>query len=297
MRSRLVARRCGALLGALVVPAVLTAQRDVALAFRAVVADAPFACTTPIAALGTTRARTTVTDFKFYVHDVRLELADGRLVPLDLADEAPWQSQGVALLDFEDGTGPCANGTPELRSTVRGRAALAPDAVVRGVRFVLGVPFRLNHADLAAQPAPLSSTRMFWSWNSGYKFLRIDLRSADAAGDGTPTPWMIHLGSTGCTPAGRATEAPLRCARPNRAEVAVRDLDPTRDAIAIDLAALLGAADLLSNTTGTAAGCMSAPNDPECGPVFAALGLPHPAAPRGVAPAFRVLRGAATASR
>ncbi|MCU0627659.1 MAG: metallo-mystery pair system four-Cys motif protein [Gemmatimonadaceae bacterium] len=287
-----------ALLGVALLPACLRAQQEIALAFRPVVGSTPFRCTASYAGVGRSGARVTVTDFKLYVHDLRVELADGTLVPVTLADEAPWQSNGVALLDFEDAAGPCANGTPETRAVVRGTAPIAAAAEVRAVRFTVGVPFAQNHADLAQQRGPLSLTRMFWSWNAGYKFARIDLRSVAADGTGTPVPWMIHLGSTGCTPSGSATAAPLRCAQPNRAEITVAGLDLERDAIAVDLAALLAQSDVLRNTPKTAAGCMSGPTDPDCGPLFAALGLPHPAATaRTGAPVFRVAPGAARAEQ
>jgi uncharacterized repeat protein (TIGR04052 family) len=169
---------------------------------------------------------------------------------------------------------------------------LAPAGSYRGVAFTLGVPFARNHGDLAAQPAPLSLSRLFWSWNGGYKFLRVDLRAAQ--GDSAATGWVIHLGSTGCTGEAGA-KSPTSCAQPNRADVALAGFDPSRDVIVADLGALLARSDVRRNQPQTALGCMSAPGDSDCGGLFASLGLAHPAATGADTPRFfRVARASAT---
>jgi uncharacterized repeat protein (TIGR04052 family) len=162
-----------------------------------------------------------------------------------------------------------------------------PAGKYTGVRFIVGVPVERNHLDLAAQHAPLSISRMFWSWTTGYKFMRIDLRSVRP--DTTATvPWVIHLGSTECT-ANATKGEPSTCANGNRPEIVFKQFDVTRDAVVLDLAALVANADLMSNQPKTAAGCMSGTDDGDCAPVFSALGLAHPReeAP-AVQKAFRV---------
>jgi len=44
----------------------------------------------------------------------------------------------LALLDFEDGTGGCVNGTPDVNDRVAGTV---PEGHYTGLRFTLGVPF------------------------------------------------------------------------------------------------------------------------------------------------------------
>ncbi|MEN9817555.1 MAG: hypothetical protein RLZ32_1435 [Gemmatimonadota bacterium] len=256
--------------------------------FAATVGDTPFTCGTSYPGVGTTRAAITASDFRFYVHGVRLVTAAGDTVAAALRPEAPWQDADVALLDFENGQASCANGTPELRDHV---TVLAPAGSYRGVAFTLGVPFSRNHGELAQQAPPLSLSRLFWSWAGGYKFLRVDLRAT--AGDSAATPWMIHLGSTGCTPAPGA-QSPTRCGHPNRATVALAGFNPARDVVVADLGALLARADVRANQPKTAAGCMAADNDADCGALFASLRLPHSATTGADTPAFfRVVPGGA----
>ena len=80
-----------------------------------------------------------------------------------------------------------------------------------GVRFEVGLPFDKNHAEVTLQPSPLNLSRMFWNWNAGYKFMRLDIRST-----GQPRGWLVHLGSTGCTPTGKPSIVPVSCAPPQR---------------------------------------------------------------------------------
>jgi uncharacterized repeat protein (TIGR04052 family) len=259
--------------------------------FAATVGDTPFVCGTSYPGVGTTRAAVTASDFRFYVHGVRLVTAAGDTVAAALRPEAPWQDADVALLDFENGQASCANGTPELRDHV---TVMAPAGSYRGVAFTLGVPFTRNHGELAQQAPPLSLSRLFWSWAGGYKFLRVDLRAT--AADSAATPWMIHLGSTGCTPAPGA-QSPTSCSHPNRATVTLAGFNPARDVVVADLGALLARADVRRNQPKTAAGCMAADTDDDCGALFASLGIPHRASTGTGTPAFfRVQVGAASAA-
>ncbi len=251
-------------------------EQQVTLRFRATVGDRPFACGERYEKIGMSSATMSASDFRFYVQDVRLITDDGREVPMKLASDSLWQHENVALLDFENGSGPCSNGTTELRDVIVGTV---PTGTYRALRFELGVPFALNHSDLATLPAPLSLTRMFWAWNSGHKFMRVDMRAApetpipgDTAG---PRMWMIHLGSSNCTPSKSATTVPTTCAHPNRVSVTFEQFDPASHIIVADLAALVAGADVLTNQKETAPGCMSSQEDADCAPLFAALGLPH----------------------
>lgn len=275
-----------ALLGVTTSVAAQSASTPVRLAMRAMVGDAPFACGRSYAGIGTAGSTIQATEFKFFVHDVQLTTRDGRAVPVALTQDGLWQSGSVAMLDFEDGTGGCSNGNAEVRDVVEGAV---PPGDYTGVRFTLGVPFDRNHLDLTAQPSPLSLTRMFWAWNSGYKFLRLDLKT-----EGAQT-WMVHLGSTECSPTGSATTIPTACKHPNRVEVALDGFDPSRDAIRLDVAELLRTSDVSKNQPKTASGCMSGQADGDCAGLFAALGLPFGSASGGTQRAFGVSRGALAA--
>ncbi len=241
------------------------AIQTVRLRFAAEVGETPFSCGGSYAKIGVTKARITPTDMRFFVHDVRLVRADGSDVPLSLTQDSLWQFENIALLDFENGGGPCENGTPQTRNVVEGTVPVGDYA---GVRFTIGVPFERNHLDLATQPSPLSLTAMFWAWNSGHKFMRVDLQT------GLKSFWMVHLGSTGCTPDGSASTIPTQCTFPNRPTIELSDFSLSRDEVVFDLGRLLARANVSVNQPKTAAGCMSGQQDGDCAPLFAALGLP-----------------------
>lgn len=251
--------------------------------FRGVLGDADVACGTQYGGFGPGEDQTiTVKDFRFYVHAVELIGADTVAVPLTLLDEAPFQRAGVALLDFEDKSADCVNGTAGTRSVVRGTA---PEGDYVGLRFVLGVPFDQNHQDRSVALAPLDLTQLFWSWAGGYIFARFDLMTV--AGDGgLPATFSVHLGSTGCngTPSTMPSTA---CMFPNRPTITLMDFDPDTDVVLVDPKAVVTGVNLTVNTPATAIGCMSARNDPECTLVLPRLGLDFGEIP-GAQTLFRV---------
>ncbi|MDZ7643631.1 MAG: MbnP family protein [Woeseiaceae bacterium] len=51
-------------------------------------------------------------DLRFFVAAPEFVAADGTTVPLLLDDGSVWQSPDVALIDLEDASGACINGTP-----------------------------------------------------------------------------------------------------------------------------------------------------------------------------------------
>lgn len=234
---------------------------DVTLQFAAVVGDRPFACDETFM-VGTPAAEVRPLDFRLYVHDVALLSAEGDRVAVTLTDDGAWQHDDVALLDFEDRSGTCQNGTTETRSVVVGTV---PPGDYAGVSFRVGVPEDLNHNDAAKAPSPLNLTSLFWIWRDGYKFLRIDAETV-----ASDTPSIVHLGSTGCE--GDPPSSAVTCARPNRPAVRFDAFDVAADVIELDYGALVAGIDP-ENDAGGEAGCMSAPSDPECASVFEALGL------------------------
>jgi uncharacterized repeat protein (TIGR04052 family) len=261
------------------------AGRSIALHFEATVGDQPFSCGTQYAGIGTTNSSITVSDLRFYVSGARLIRDDGIEVAVALTPDGLWQQDDVALLDFEDGTRSCANGTPETRNVIEGRV---PDGHYVGVRFAVAVPFEKNHREPTLQPSPLNLSRMFWNWNAGYKFMRVDLKST-----GQPQGWVIHLGSTGCTPAEGPTTVPVSCSSTNEVRVSLPAFDLDRDVVRFDLRALLADANVDVNQEDTAVGCMSGADDEDCAPLFRRLGLPFGNAPVAAQSVFAVRHGGA----
>jgi uncharacterized repeat protein (TIGR04052 family) len=241
--------------------------QDVTINFAAAVGSQAFACGQSYANLGSTQVTAAATDFMMYVSEVRLLRADGTEVPVTLTQIPQWQLDNVALIDFATGgTGTaCPNATPEVNTRVVGTV---PAGTYTGLRFQLGLPFEKNHIDQTTATGPLSLSRMFWSWNAGYKAVRLDLITP-----GFANGWFIHLGSTGCTPTGSASTVPTSCAQPNRITLTFAGFDASRDVVVADVAQLLSGSNLTINQGGPA-GCMSGTTDLDCPAIFASFGLP-----------------------
>jgi uncharacterized repeat protein (TIGR04052 family) len=222
----------------------------VTLHFAATYGGRPIGCTESPNGLS-------LTDLRFYVHDIALFDQAGNRVPLNLEDDGLWQDGNVALLDFEDGQGACLNGSPQLNESVRGRLRGGP---FHKVSLTVGVPEDINHSDPLVARAPLNYTAMHWHWLTGYKFLRAGI------GNDLDSFW-IHLGSSRCD--GSIAQG-IECAAPNRVRVEIADFDLNNDRIAIDLEALFANIDL---TDGIASDCSSGPEELACLAPFAALGL------------------------
>jgi uncharacterized repeat protein (TIGR04052 family) len=271
------------LLSLIAAPAFAQTQK-VAIKFAARVGEEPFSCGKSYDSIGASKSRITPSDFRFYVSGVELVDVSGKAVPVVLDQDERWQYRDVALLDFENRSGPCLTGTVETNDTVNG---VVPAGVYRGLRFKLGVPFDLNHADATIAPSPLNLTSLFWNWQAGHKFMRIDLASSGRpqtikAGDiprfgdregSNRLGFAIHIGSTVCA-AGGPTEQPTACANPNRAAVELPDFDPAKNVVLADMKALLDGVDVDVNQPETPAGCMSTPKDGDCNPLMSNLGLP-----------------------
>ncbi|MFM2261814.1 MAG: hypothetical protein RI959_490 [Pseudomonadota bacterium] len=258
-----------------------TAQ--VTLNFAAQINGQPFACGQRYDGVGTTRSSITPSDFRMYVSEVKLLRQDGSAVPVQLAQDGIWQHQNVALIDFENGTGPCRNGTTATNTAVRGQVP-AGDYV--GVELTVGVPFAQNHQDPTVAPAPLNSTAMFWNWQGGYKFIKFDTTSSGISTDkpaapnamGPVTRYSVHLGSTACAGDSK-TQAPSACQNPNRMTVRLNQFDLAKNTVVVDMGAVLAQANVDVNAKGTSPGCMSFPKDGDCPPVMNALGLAYDGVP------------------
>lgn len=246
------------------------ADQSVAINFAAEIGGQPFNCTDTYTDIGASNAQIAGTDFRTYVSDVELITTNGTRVPVTL-DQDIWQHQDVALLDFEDASGACTNGTDQTNTTVRGTA---PDGDYAGAAFTVGVPFAMNHGDPTTAPSPLNLTSMFWNWRGGYKFVRIDMVPTQASENG-PKGWFLHLGSTMCKAESKTAAPAAACANPNQMNVTFDTFDPAVNTVVIDPAPVVADVDLRQNTPETSPGCMSFPSDADCATVMTKLGLPY----------------------
>lgn len=280
MKSYLALVGTSLLVACSTVPSQQTATQPVELRFVAEVNGQSFECGQSYKNIGTTRSTMTPTDFRMFVSQVHLMTAEGKAVPVQLVQDNTWQLEGIALLDFENGQGPCRNGTPPMNTVVRGTV---PAGQYTGVKFTVGVPFERNHGDPTVAPAPLSSTAMFWTWQGGYKFLKFDtatsgrpIQSAKPAADGggNASGFSVHLGSTMCASPSR-TQAPTACQNPNRIEVTLTDFDLKKNQVVVDMGRVLARSNVDVNAPKTSPGCMSFPKDADCPPIMNAMGLPY----------------------
>lgn len=233
--------------------------QDVSIAFSAQVGDEAFECGMTYDGLGSQDSSLELVDLRFYVEEMELRNEDGDWVAVSL-DDTDFQTSNVALLDFEDGCGELGN--VDIHDTVTGTV---PAGTYDALRFRMGVPFDMNHANPSTAPSPMNLTSMHWDWQGGYKFLRLDSAGFSSGG------WRTHLGSTACDgdPVSGGTTA---CGTPNRVDVELEGFDPDSNTVVADVAALVSGQDL-DNLAPMPPGCMSGPTDPDCASIFANLGL------------------------
>lgn len=125
--------------------------------------------------------------------------------------------------------------------------------------FTLGVPSPLNHQNPLQAKAPLTASDMFWTWQQGYKFLRLDLAAENAAHD-----WYFHLGAFGCESPSSQRPPVDSCSWGNRFNFSIAEYWPGT-AINLHL-------DWLLTEVNLAAGnCMGNPETSACEGLFSAL--------------------------
>lgn len=232
--------------------------------------------------IGTSKSKVSITDFRLYIHNVRLVDDKGVETKLNLDQDKKWQDGNVSLLDFENKSGECTSGTEETHKEITGKIAKGN---YKGLKFSVGVPFEKNHQDVTKADSPLNLTSMFWVWNSGYKFMRLDLKTT-----GLPQGYFFHLGSTACMVdtsktmttkheemAGMDMSAnpsiPSMCKNPNRPEVVLNEFNYEKNNVVLDLDTLFSTSNVDSNQENSPSGCMSTPDDPDCKAIFNTLGL------------------------
>lgn len=233
-------------------------------------------CDADLSGLGTAGTDASLLDFRFYIHDIALTTSQGRDLSLAL-EENDFQNSGVALLDFQDRADSCGGDSIKPTNTaVKGSVPLRDAERVTGLSFTVGVPEDLNHQNTATAASPLNVASMFWNWQGGYKFMRLDIapqggvrRTSDPAFNSTA--WNFHLGSTSCQGDPEVGETVV-CDRPNRITIDFPRFDPDTQTVALDYSALIGSANVAMDE-GVAPGCMSGATDPECPVIAGALAL------------------------
>lgn len=251
----------------------LEIEKTIVIGFKSVVGDEEISCSEEISALGSPAVSASISDFRFFVSEFEVTTVQGETLPLELQDN-DFQANGVALLDFEDASGSCGNGTAAMNSEVIGTLSLMEGDSITGIQFRVGVPESVNHSDTTSAPSPLNLSSLHWNWAAGYKFMRLDVNPSGGvlkSDETTAATFNFHLGSTACT--GDPTQDEMvGCAKPNRPEIVLSDFNPDTDVVVFDFGTLMSGNNL-SQDENNPVGCMSFPNDPECEAIFTRLGL------------------------
>ncbi|WP_372625760.1 MbnP family copper-binding protein [Arsukibacterium sp.] len=181
---------------------------------------------------------------RFYLSDFKLNQQP------KLLTTTSWQQPGLALLGTD------CHGNDNWQLTFA--EPLAPGQL----SFTLGLPFVVNHQNPLKASSPLNFSEMFWSWQLGYKFLRLDMQSSHFG-------WAFHLGSTGCQSASVLRPPALPCRAANTFAVTL-DYQPNQK-LQFNLAALLSEIVLSPQSS-----CMSDSLQTDCQQLFDNLTMAGP---------------------
>lgn len=223
-----------------------TAPAANALALQLQFAGKPLGCSDDIALAGTDWR---IQQLQFYLADFAV---DGQPQPLQA--DGIYQQEDLAL------AGSVCDGNDNWQ--LRFKQPLPAGTL----QFTLGVPAQLNHQDPLLAKPPLNQSELFWSWQQGYKYLRLDLQAKAHNTASVSGGWSLHLGATGCQ-----SPSPLRapaspCLAANLARISLT-YKPGQT-LQLDLAPLLqGLTPAADNH------CMADPNRKSCQLLLPRLGL------------------------
>ncbi|MEJ2743140.1 MAG: metallo-mystery pair system four-Cys motif protein [Gammaproteobacteria bacterium] len=254
--------------GLLLVLALLSAcsprQYEHSLTFQLQYNDQEIHCDTPIK---TNSAQWSLQRWQLYLYGVEIhhnqQWRSAQLIPTQTPQVT--SDDRIALLSVI-----CKQSAdPQTQTTfnVRLLSSVAPDAV-DAIRFTVGVPFDRNHQNPLTQTAPLNRPDMFWVWQTGHKFLRLELTNQS-------TPFIFHLGSTGCASASALRPAVEKCKNPNRIAVQLDNIKHP-SILVFDLATILEKLDNKTTTrdeTNDTHNCLATPDAPLCQDILSTLGV------------------------
>lgn len=231
------------------------APTHVVIQFAARAGDNAIDCDNTATAMGAAQDKElALRDFRFYVGNVRLVKPSGAEARITLDGNA-WQfAQGgnsVALLDFTNRDNRCAGAAKARRTVITGTV---PSGAYSGIRFELGIPEAMNHADVATAAPPLNIADLYRDQQDGRWFARLE--SIDD--NGGLTSQLFALASSGCV----AGSDPLltQCTQPYRPTITLTGFTSSANTVIADYRLLLAETDLstsLDCTPGTSARCQA----------------------------------------
>lgn len=257
MEALLVIRKCAlvTLLATFFVACKPVEQKTV-LSFNPVVNNDVLRCNSEY---GSENQRWQLSQLQFFVSNIRLVHGESeqRMSVIAEADH----SNEVALVGIDCEANNDENGQEQ------GNWRIPLDATdtafdvnnAESIRFDIGVPFHLNHSNPLTADFPLNQSDMFWTWQMGHKFFRLDTLSGDGG-------WAFHLGSTGCKSPSVMRAPDNVCRFPNRVSVEL----PVKDSheVLVDIGALIDGLGLNGDNR-----CMSGKEQQGCKVVMPRLGV------------------------
>lgn len=125
----------------------------------------------------------TVNKFNYFVSNIELQLKDSTYVPM-------LQDSSYFLMKEKDPSSLIAN----LNWVNEGEYI--------GIRFVIGVDSLRNTMPITNRTGNLDvsgyAADMYWTWNSGYIFVKLECHKPKAKGDPNPDiPYVYHIGGFG----------------------------------------------------------------------------------------------------
>ncbi|MEZ5534615.1 MAG: metallo-mystery pair system four-Cys motif protein [Thiolinea sp.] len=258
---------------------------NVSIPFAAKSGSTEITCGAALSGLGSSADGGTVADFAFYVHDIQLIDKNGTKHATTLeSNDFQDAEYGVALLDFQDKGDSCQGSEKPVNTMVDVTVDGVDPADITGVAFKVGVPSEINHHEAATSQPPYNRSGLFWKWQTGHKFMRLDINPAskvqlgyDVNGVTEANTYFFHLGSTGCE-GDPVTGEIVSCGSPNHPQVELTDgfsvNNLTSSTVVFDYAKFVAGVNLNVDMMAPS-GCMSGPMDPECVTLFNHLGMKH----------------------
>ena len=183
-----------------------------------------------------------LSQFWFYLSRFKVEI-NGQWHDLRL-QTTKWQQNDVALVGQH-----CSENTDK-----NWKLALEDNMPtgINSLAFSIAMPFNLNHQSPLKAEGIFDNANMFWTWQQGYKSLRLDLKD-DKEG------WAYHIGAVGCN-SPSVMRAPMTpCRETNHVNVELVNFDRNKP-ITVDLARIIEGIALSKSTR-----CLSMPTQNSCG--------------------------------
>lgn len=264
------------------------------LRFGATLGGKPVSCTSVVAGQGMGgKFSVGVSDLRFYVSNVQLADANGKVVPVTFDDnefQLNDDAGAVALVDLTSNTdGSCASSSIAFaEGTARTNDRLTGTTIVEqvtSVSFDVGVPQGLMKSVIGShslENAPSPLNEMYWNWATGYRHFVFNFAAendAQESGGG-----YVHLGSRNCGPDdGLALADREACEFVNTPSFSAAPFDLAKDTVVVDLDTFLQKLDFSAPIydpktfevigEGVGAECHSSPMQPDCSPIFGSFGL------------------------